>query len=138
VKSLRILTVLLALGGFVLVPVSAALAAVPAESGGQATCRDEGEVKVGVAVESGDKCVGDEDNAIIEYSKGIIKFLSGAVGLVVVLMLVISGVQYVTSQGNSDQVKNAKNRLTNAVVGLILFIMMYGILEVLIPGRIFE
>lgn len=96
----------------------------------------EKDVKVSVALQGNDKCIGDEGNPIIEYMRGAIKFLSGAFGLVVVLMIIISGVQYITSQGNPDQTKTAKTRLFNAVTGLVLFIMMYGILEYLIPGSI--
>jgi hypothetical protein len=66
----------------------------------------------------------------------IIQFLSGAVGLVVVLLIVIGGVQYITSAGDPAGVKAAKSRITNAITGLVLFLLMFAILNFLIPGGI--
>jgi hypothetical protein len=66
----------------------------------------------------------------------IIKFLSGAIGLVIVLMIVIGGVQYITSAGDPGAVKAAKGRIVNAIVALILFILMFAILNFIIPGGI--
>lgn len=66
----------------------------------------------------------------------VIKFLSGAVGLVVVLMIVVAGIQYITSAGDPGRVKEAKNRITNAITGLILFVLMFAILNFIIPGGI--
>lgn len=73
---------------------------------------------------------------IFVYLAMIIKFLSGAVGLVIVLMIVIGGVQYITSAGDPGRVKEAKTRITNAVTGLVLFILMFALLNFLIPGGI--
>ncbi len=48
-----------------------------------------------------------------------------------VLAIVISGIQYITSQGNPEGVKGAKTRLTNAVIGLVLLALMFIILRFL-------
>lgn len=73
---------------------------------------------------------------IMAYVRLVIAFLSSLVGLVVILMLVIAGVQYITAAGNSSQVAAAKGRIQNALIGLFLFILMYAILNYLIPGGI--
>lgn len=73
---------------------------------------------------------------IFAYLRMIIQYLSGAVGLVVVLLIVIGGIQYITSAGNPAGVKAAKTRITNAITGLILFLLMFAILNFLIPGGI--
>lgn len=41
-------------------------------------------------------------------------------GGLAVLAIIIAGIQYITSQGNPEQIKTAKSRLINAVIGLIL------------------
>jgi hypothetical protein len=46
-----------------------------------------------------------------------------------VLAIIISGIQYITSQGNPEGIKAAKGRLTNAIVGLILLSLMFVILK---------
>ena len=105
--------------------------------------KDKNCVEVAVPLEGDDKCIGDtksedpNENPIIVYTKTAIKLASGVVGLLAALMLVVAGLSYITAQGNSDQIRQAKSRLTNTVVGLVLFIMMYGILELVLPGSIF-
>ncbi len=74
---------------------------------------------------------------IVTYLRVLIKFLSGIFGVLVLLMILISGFQYMTSAGSPDAVKAAKSRLTNAIIGLILFILMFGILNYLIPNGVF-
>src|SRR5688572_15039029 len=87
----------------------------------------EGEVKISVKIPGdSDRCIGgqgEDNNPILVYTRGIIKFLSGIFGLAIIIAIIVAGIQYITSQGYPDQVKNAKSRLTNAVVGLILFIL---------------
>lgn len=73
---------------------------------------------------------------IFAYLSMVIKFLSGAVGLIIVLMIVIGGVQYITSAGDPGRVKEAKTRITNAITGLVLFVLMFALLNFLIPGGI--
>jgi len=75
---------------------------------------------------------------IFNYLKMVIQFLSGAIGLVIVLMIVIGGVQYITSAGDPGAVKAARGRIINAITGLVLFILMFAILNFLIPGGIFS
>ena len=70
------------------------------------------------------------------YLKDILKLLSGAVGGVIVLMLVIAGIQYITSAGEPTAIKSAKNRIMNAIMALVLFLMMFAILNFIIPGGI--
>ncbi len=74
--------------------------------------------------------------AIVNYLKLILKFLSGAVGLVILLMLMIAGIQYITSTGDPKLVTNAKNRIINAITALVLFILAFAILSFIIPGGI--
>lgn len=63
--------------------------------------------------------------------------LSGGIAL---LMIIRSGYQLLTSQGNAEKVKEAQDRITSAVVGLLFAIFALVILEVIgvdilhIPG----
>ena len=82
-------------------------------------------------------CLGDEgdiENPIYDMLRAIIRFLSAGVGIVIVLMIVISGIQYITSSGNPEATQGAKKRLGNAVIALLLFIFMAAILNFLVPG----
>jgi hypothetical protein len=72
--------------------------------------------------------------AIVNYARGWLRMLNGAVGLFIMLMLVISGIQYITSAGEPSAVKAAKGRLMNTVIGLVAFLSMYAILGFILPG----
>lgn len=66
--------------------------------------------------------------ALLEYA---INFAVRLLIVLAVVAVVISGIQYIVSQGNPEGIKAAKSRLTNAVVGLILLSLMFVILNVL-------
>jgi Type IV secretion system pilin len=90
-------------------------------------------------INNGGKCVSNDPKtggAVVNYLRGWLQLLSGLVGLVVMLLIVIGGVQYVVSAGDPGQVKAAKNRIINALTGLVLYLMMFAILQFLIPGGI--
>ena len=46
-----------------------------------------------------------------------------------VIMLIYGGIQYVLSTGDSGKVTNAKNTILYAVVGLIVAILSYAIVN---------
>lgn len=48
-------------------------------------------------------------------------------GLIAVLVIVIAGFFYVTSNGDSNQVNRAKNAILGAVVGLVVVVMAFTI-----------
>lgn len=118
--------------GLSLVTVSAAPAF--AADGFSGDCSNGG-VKVSVGINDNDKCVGGNgENPIYAYLRGIIKFATGLIGVLISLALVIAGFQWMTSQGDPGKLKNAKTRIANAVISLMLFILMASILTYLIPG----
>ena len=55
----------------------------------------------------------------------------GLIGLAAVLVIVVAGIQYTTSQGDPAAIKSAKSRIVNAVVGLILLSLMFVILKII-------
>lgn len=72
----------------------------------------------------------------LEGQQGIFKkvtdvllFLAGAVAVIV---LIIGGIRYVISSGDSGQVQSAKNTILYAVVGLVVVIMAYAIVNFVI------
>lgn len=56
----------------------------------------------------------------------VLLFLIGAVG---VIMLVLGGFKYVTSNGNADQIKSAKNTVLYAVIGIVVAILAFAIVR---------
>ena len=121
--------------GRVVVSESVATAVTPQED-----CAAKNGVWLSVKVNTKDSnCVLPDANGgvIITYLKLILKFLSGGVGIVILLMLTIAGVQYMTAAGQPEQVRAAKNRIQNAITGLVLFLIAFAVLNLIIPGSIF-
>jgi hypothetical protein len=75
-----------------------------------------------------------QGGAIISYLKLLLVLINGLVGGIIILVIVIAGIQYITSAGDPTRIKSAKNRLTQAFTGLFLYLMMNAILNFLIPG----
>ena len=61
--------------------------------------------------------------------KNVINILLWAIGIVSVIMLIIGGFRYVTSNGDSSQVTAAKNTIMYSVIGLIIAIFAYAIVN---------
>lgn len=59
----------------------------------------------------------------------IVKILLYIIGAVSVIMIIIGGVRYTISQGDSAAITAAKNTILYAVIGLIVAIFAYAIVD---------
>lgn len=77
---------------------------------------------------------------IAGLTKNIFSVLLGLSGGVAILLIIAAGYQMMTSQGNPEKVKEARERLTAAIVGLLFIIFSVTILQIIgvdilqIPG----
>jgi len=55
----------------------------------------------------------------------------GIAGFIAVIMIVISGIQFITSSGNPEAAAAARGRLTFAIIGFIIIILSYAILQII-------
>ena len=67
-----------------------------------------------------------EDDGLI---KKVVNLLLWAIGIVSVIMIIIGGIRYATSNGDSNQVTAAKNTIMYAVIGLVIPIFAYAIVN---------
>lgn len=80
----------------------------------------------------GAECAADDKDAgtrIDSLVKNVINVVSLIVGVVAVIMIIIGGLRYVTSNGDSGQVGNAKNTIMYAVIGLIVVALAHVIVR---------
>lgn len=70
------------------------------------------------------------------YIKYIYQIALGVVGLMALLMLILGGVMYMTAAGNASQMDDAKGRINNAILGLILALAAYLILYTINPDLV--
>jgi hypothetical protein len=73
-------------------------------------------------------------NIIQNYINPIILFLGGGVGLIIIIMIVIGSIQFITSGGDPNHVAEAKKRISNAILALIVWLLVYAFLEWIVPG----
>lgn len=70
-----------------------------------------------------------ESNDLSTIIKNIVNILLFLVGAVAVIMIVISGFRYTTANGDQSSVKAAKDTLLYAIVGVIVAIASYAIVN---------
>lgn len=76
-------------------------------------------------------------NAIQDLAFAIVRFLSYGVGIVIVISIIWAGIEYSTSEGSAEQTQSAKNRIRDAIVGLVIYIFAFSIIQYLVPGGLF-
>ncbi len=57
----------------------------------------------------------------------MISAILGVLGIIFVVLIIQSGIQYMTSSGAEDKVKEAKKRMVTAVVGIVIILAAYAI-----------
>lgn len=72
-------------------------------------------------------------NFLATYVNALYQFLIVAMAIVAVVMLMIGGFQYILSRGHADAVKKAKERMANAVIGLVILFAAYDIAFLINP-----
>jgi hypothetical protein len=66
-----------------------------------------------------------------------INILTAGIGVAAIGGIVVGSIMYTTAGGSSEQVKKANTIITNTVIGIIVYAMMYTFLNFLIPGGLF-
>lgn len=79
-------------------------------------------------------CSGEGEDAIFGILSMVIKWMTGAIGLVAVGAVVYGAILFGTSGDNPENVKKAREIWTNVVIGLVAFAFMVAILNFIIPG----
>jgi cytochrome bd-type quinol oxidase subunit 2 len=85
-----------------------------------ATARDA--VCGGVGLSGGTSGCGS-DTGVTDTIRNVIQILSFVVGIAAVIMIVISGLRFVISNGDSQKAANARSSVIYALVGLIVAVL---------------
>ena len=106
-----------ALGAPALVPVSVSAAINAPEINGGLNCGAE----LNLDTTGTSRCAATPANAnFTALLKRIINIFSVIVGVIAVIMIIVGGLKYITSGGESSNVSGAKNTIIYAIVGLII------------------
>ncbi len=117
------LTVIIA-GSFALAPVAGAVdcAILPSGICDAATKPASGDIK---------------DNAIFILLRTVLQIMTAGVGVAAVGGVVYAAVLYTSAGDAMDQVKKAKTIITDVVIGLVAYALMFLLLNWLVPGGVF-
>lgn len=119
-KKLQLLIVsalaVVGIGFFVSLP---AYAASPADS-----------IKQGVEGIGGDEA----QPSLEEGIKNVVNIMLFILGAIAVIAIIIGGIRYATSNGDASAIKGAKDTILYAVVGLIVAILAYAIVNFVIDA----
>lgn len=74
-----------------------------------------------------------EQSSVIDYVNAVYQFMAVVGGLLAVLMLIYAGYRYMTSYGDPENIKDAKDIVEKALIGLALLILAALILNTVNP-----
>lgn len=84
----------------------------------------------------GQVCDTCDGAAIYSLLAAIIRTFTIGVGILAVIGIMITGIQYLKSSGNPEKKNKARSRLINVGIGIIIYILLFGIAEFFIPGGV--
>lgn len=79
----------------------------------------------------------DPNNPIVIDIQLVVDFLSVGVGIIVVGVIILGGIQYTIAGDNPQAVTAAKQRIINGLIALVAFIFTFAFLQWVVPGGIF-
>lgn len=68
----------------------------------------------------------------------VINIMSAGIGVLAVGGIAYGSVMYASAGGNPEKSKKARLMITNVVVGLLMYILMFALLNYLVPGGLFR
>jgi hypothetical protein len=83
-------------------------------------------------------CNASSCNLLDTYIQPTIDLLSGMVGIVVVISLILGGIEYSSSEGDPQKSAKAKRRIANTLFALIAYFFLFAFLQFLIPNGLFR
>lgn len=69
------------------------------------------------------------NNNLMTTLNQIINVVIGVIGFIAVVVIILGGVQYTTSAGDSGKVKTAKNTIMYGIIGLVIALLAYSIVN---------
>jgi type IV secretory pathway VirB2 component (pilin) len=102
---------------------------------GQHYCYTKGStISLGVLIPKSDGTSASSVAGIGEYVQLVYTFLLGAGSLLAVLMVMIGGLQWVMARGNQTAIGNAKERMSKAIMGIVLLFGAVTIMTFIDPS----
>ncbi|MBO7699190.1 hypothetical protein J6S39_00680 [Candidatus Saccharibacteria bacterium] len=92
------------------------------------TC-PSGTLRAGEAVSNLSECNVEANTSLMPTIWNGISVAIGVIGVAAVIVIIMGGVTYVTSQGDAGKVTKAKNTIIYGVIGLVISILAFAIVN---------
>ncbi len=76
----------------------------------------------------------EEGHGLMKTMQVIIDVVLGLIGLLAVIVIIIGGVTFVTSQGDAAKVTKGKNTILYGVIGLVVALLAFAIVNFALSG----
>lgn len=114
IKSIKLFVTRLALGLLLVVPIAAPVSVYAANVNESVNCGSNLSI-------SQENCgISDTGTNLDGMIKFAINLFSVIVGIIAVVMIIVGGLKYITSGGDSGDITSAKNTILYAIVGLVV------------------
>ena len=70
-----------------------------------------------------------KDESVQGPTRTVISTLLFAIGIISVVMIIVGGLKYTTSNGDASRIKSAKDTILYAVIGLVVSLLAYTIVN---------
>ncbi len=83
-------------------------------------------------VNNGTNATGGSESGVTNLEdtvKNVINAILYGVGIIAVVMMILGGVQYATSAGDTAKVTKAKNTILYGIIGLVVAVLAYAIVN---------
>lgn len=133
-QQVKLVTAITALLAAFLVPlaVSTPAFACPLPDGTQGVYQSDGRTCCPKGTNDDTSCL------FAKYINPAVQLLSALVGVAVVSSIIYGGIEYIMSEGDPQKSAAGKQHITNGLVGLAAFILLYSFLQFIIPGGVFN
>ena len=74
------------------------------------------------AINPGGSCEKNPNKRLSNIVKVVLSLLSFIAGIIAVIMLIVGGLKYVTSQGDGNAAASARNTILYAIIGLVIVV----------------
>jgi len=122
-KTKLLIAAALLIGSFSLLAVGTTNTAYAASASKTAACNGL------TQIDTTQDC-GNGGSGVANIVKAVVQIISYIAGAVAVIMIIISGFNYITSGGDSNKVAAAKNTLIYAVIGIAIAVLAQVIVNV--------
>lgn len=78
-----------------------------------------------------------QDTEFTQRIATYLRWIIIGIGVVATFSVVIAGIQYSAAQDNPQAVAGAKTRINNVIIGILIYLTMFAMLQWLIPGGVF-